>query len=261
MQSISEMKLAIAKDAEQMGQEAARLAAEELKKVIADKGEARLLVATGASQFTVLSNLTSREDIDWSVVDAFHLDEYVGIGTSHSASFCRYLKERFVDQVPLRSFHYLRGDLDPSAVVAEAGVAISRRPIDLALVGIGENAHLAFNDPPADFDTEAPYIVVELDEACRQQQVGEGWFKSMADVPTHAISISIRQIMKSKRIICSVPDARKAQAVRDCSEGEVSNLHPASILQQHPATTLMVDRAAAAKLSKSSHDSARNIDG
>jgi len=254
------MNLVIANDADQMGLEASRLASEELKKVIANKGEARLLIATGASQFTVLSSLAGCDGIDWSVVDAFHLDEYVGIGPDHPASFCRYLKERFVDQVPLRSFHYLRGDMESSIVVAEAGTAIAAQEVDLAMVGIGENAHLAFNDPPANFKTDAPYIVVKLDEACRQQQVGEGWFKSMADVPTHAISMSIRQIMKSKRIICSVPDARKSQAVRDCYEGDVSNLHPASILQQHAATTLLIDRAAASMLSESSLQSAQKIE-
>ena len=255
------MQLVIASDAQAMGREAAGMAAEVLKTAIDNNGEGRLLVATGASQFEVLENLCDRNDIDWSVIDAFHLDEYVGLDSGHPASFCRYLKERFVDRVPIRSFHFLRGDEDSASVIVAASAAVSRQPIDLAMIGIGENGHVAFNDPPADFETDAPYITVTLDEACRCQQVGEGWFDSLASVPTHAISMSVKQILESKRIICSVPDARKARAVRDCFESEVSNLRPASILQQHPATTLLIDRAAASNLSAASISSARIVEG
>jgi len=254
------MELVIARTAEQMGREAARLAADELKQVISNHGRARLLVATGASQFTVLDHLSCHTDIDSSAVEAFHLDEYIGLRPEHPASFCRYLKERFVDRVALHSFHYLRGDQDSASVVAAASREVARAPIDVALVGIGENAHLAFNDPPADFETEAPYIIVTLDQACRNQQVGEGWFDTLGSVPTHAISMSVRQIMKSRRIICSVPDQRKAQAVRNSCEGAISNLYPASILQNHRATTLLIDDAAASALSTATVRSARRVE-
>ena len=177
--------------------------------------------------------------------DGFHLDEYIGIASSHPASFCGYLKERFVERVPLRSFHYLDGLADPVQICEVASAKLKYAPVDVAMIGIGENGHLAFNDPPADFETTQAYHLVTLDEACRKQQVGEGWFASMNDVPTQAISMTIHQILQSKKIICSVPDERKAVAVRDCVEGPVTNLVPGSILKRHPNTTLVLDRAAA----------------
>ena len=253
------MDIIVAHDEIAMGRETSRLATQALQQVISAQGEARLLVATGASQLTIFDSLCGNTDVDWSVVDAFHLDEYIGIDQQHSASFCRYLKERFVDRVPLRSFHYLRGDQEVATVMDAANQQILKAPIDLALVGIGENAHLAFNDPPADFTTESPYLIVELDEACRQQQVNEGWFDSLADVPTQAISMSIQQIMKAKQILCSVPGPRKAQAVKDCLEGEVTNLQPSSILQQHGAVTVLLDCPSASMLSPATLDSARTI--
>jgi glucosamine-6-phosphate deaminase len=177
------------------------------------------------------------------------LDEYVGLSAQHGASFCRYLKERFVDLVPLAAFHYLHGDVDPAETMVRVGDLVSRSRIDLALVGIGENGHLAFNDPPADFQTEKPYLLVELDKPCRQQQVGEGWFETLEQVPTHAISMSVRQILKAAKIYCSVPDQRKALAVKKTLEGPITPAVPASILQTHSATTLVIDQAAASELS------------
>ncbi|TWU67533.1 glucosamine-6-phosphate deaminase [Crateriforma conspicua] len=241
------MKTVLVQDRQSMGQFVADAAADVLRKAIADRGNARLIVATGASQFEVLQQLVTR-DLDWSVVDAFHLDEYIGIDADHPASFCGYLKQRFVDHVPLRSFAYLPGDQDPAEVMSNVGRQLQSAPVDLALVGIGENGHLAFNDPPADFDTDAPYIRVALDEACRRQQVGEGWFAGLDDVPTHAISMSIRQIMKTSTILCSVPDAQKADAVRRTLLDEISPEIPASILRRHDDATLIIDRASAAKL-------------
>jgi len=181
----------------------------------------------------------------------FHLDEYVGLGIEHPASFRRYLQERLVDRVHPGQVHFVQGDApDPQGEIARLGSLISAGGIDLALVGIGENGHLAFNDPPADFETEQPFLIIELDTACRQQQVGEGWFKGIAEVPARAMSMSVRQIMKSEAIICTVPDRRKAQAVRDClSEGApVSPLHPASILKQHPNVFVYLDRDAGSLL-------------
>jgi len=180
----------------------------------------------------------------------FHLDEYLGIPADHPASFRRYLLERFVRPSGIERYHFLEGDKDPAEAIRDVGEALRAAPTDCAFVGIGENGHLAFNDPPADFTTREPYLIVELDEACRRQQVGEGWFRTVDDVPDRAISISIRQILDSREIICVVPDARKAEAVARCLEGPVSPDAPASILQTHPNTTVYLDTASAAFLQK-----------
>jgi glucosamine-6-phosphate deaminase len=235
----------------ELGQAAAERAAAAIGEAIARVGEARVIAATGASQFEFLDALVATPGIDWGRVEMFHLDEYVGLPETHPASFRRYLRERIVERVRPRVFHFLAGDAgDPAAECRRVGTLLARAPVDVAFVGIGENGHLAFNDPPADFETEEPYLVVELDEACRRQQLGEGWFPGLAEVPRRAISMSIRQILKSREILCVVPDARKARAVRDCLEGEVSPFHPSSILQSHPATTVYLDRDSAALLKK-----------
>ena len=215
---------------------------------IAQRRHARILVATGASQFEFLEALTDRRDIDWDRVEMFHLDEYLGLPLEHPASFRRYLLERFVRPSGVGRYHFLEGDKDPDEVIRRVGAEIQSDPIDCAFVGIGENGHLAFNDPPADFATTKPYIIVELDLACRQQQVGEGWFQSIDEVPERAISISIRQILEAREIICVVPDARKAEAVKRCLEGPVNADAPASILQTHPNTTVYLDTQSAASL-------------
>ncbi|MDO6438551.1 glucosamine-6-phosphate deaminase [Cyclobacterium sp. 1_MG-2023] len=228
------------------GEEAAPL----IREAIAKKGKANLILATGTSQFETISRLLD-EEIDWSKVTVFHLDEYIGIPISHPASFRKYLKERFVDKVGnLGAIHYINGENDPEEECKRLAALISEKDIDVAFVGIGENGHLAFNDPPADFDTQIPYLVVDLDEPCRKQQMNEGWFEKMEDVPAQAISMSIQQIMKSKHIICSVPDERKAKAVQACLEGEVSNLNPSSILQEHASCSIFLDDASASLLSK-----------
>ncbi|HRJ73522.1 MAG TPA: glucosamine-6-phosphate deaminase, partial [Terrimicrobiaceae bacterium] len=215
-------------------------------------GEANVIVATGASQFEMLNALLEEKDIAWDKVTFFHLDEYVGLPITHPASFRKYLWERFQQKlpVPARAFHYVAGDLDPAAECTRLGRLITEHPIDVCFAGIGENAHLAFNDPPADFATEVPYLVVNLDEACRKQQFGEGWFPTFEDVPKQAISMSIRQIMKSRCIIITAPDERKAVAVRDSLEGPVTNLVPSSILQQHADTSIFLDTASASLLAK-----------
>lgn len=207
-----------------------------------------MIAATGASQFEFLDALT-QENIDWIKVVFFHLDEYVGLPESHPASFRRYLKERVVSRIHPRAFHFLNGEAENIGEERRRiGELIAQQIIDVAFVGIGENGHLAFNDPPADFKTEEPYIVVDLDDACRQQQVGEGWFKSIAEVPAQAISMSIKQILKSRNILCIVPDERKAEAVRASVELEVSPMRPASILQQHQHVTLYLDRQSSSLL-------------
>jgi glucosamine-6-phosphate deaminase len=230
---------------------AAAHAAESLRTCIGTHGTARIIAATGASQLEFLDALTSTPDIDWSRVEMFHLDEYVGLPVDHPASFRRYLLDRLIDRVGISRYHLLDGEHDPEQVAQNIGDVLAERPIDLAFVGIGENGHLAFNDPPADFTTDRPYLIVTLDEACRRQQVGEGWFASIEDVPAQAISMSVRQILKSNEIIAVVPDARKAAAVQACVEGPISPMAPASILQTHPNTTLYLDEDSAGLLTKS----------
>lgn len=236
----------------ELGPIAAADGARLIRKAIAARGHANVIVATGSSQFEMLDALSRESDIRWDKVTAFHLDEYVGLPITHGASFRLYLWQRFASKlpVPLAAFHYVDAETDPAAECARLGEVIRRHPIDVAFIGIGENAHVAFNDPPADFETETPYLTVTLDEACRRQQLGEGWFPTLADVPTRAISMSVRQIMKSAAIVCTVPDERKAVAVRDSVEGPVTPAVPASILQRHPNLTLYVDDAAASLLGK-----------
>lgn len=245
------MNVEIFDSKEELGVQSAQDATNKIKQAIQEKGTANIILATGASQFETLNNIVETTDINWSKVVMFHLDEYVGMPETHPASFRKYLKERVLKNVPdLKAVHFINGDSDDiNQECKRLNKIISEHPIDVALVGIGENGHLAFNDPPADFDTEEPYIVVELDEACRRQQMGEGWFDTVEDVPEQAISMSIKQILKSKRIICSVPDKRKATAVKHCLEGEVSNLHPASILQKHDNCTIYLDKDSASLLS------------
>lgn len=239
------MEIIISPTKTELGAKAAHTGAELIRKAIAKNGRANIILATGASQFEMLEALV-KENIDWKVVTAFHLDEYIGIPATHPASFRKYLKERFADLVPLKAFHYVNGDsADPEEECIRLGNIIAQHPIDVAFIGIGENSHLAFNDPPADFDTEKAYLVVNLDDACRRQQLGEGWFPSFDDVPKQAISMSIRQIMKSKAIICSVPDERKAWAVEKAVNGPVTNLVPASVLQDHSNVGLFLDKESA----------------
>lgn len=243
------MNIAIFASKQRLAQAAADEAAGIIRQAIAERGQSHLIAATGASQFEFLEALVRQPNIDWSQTVFFHLDEYVGISQSHPASFRRYLQERIVDRVRPGAFHFVHGDNpDPAAECKRIGELISRQTIDAAFVGIGENGHLAFNDPPADFETEEPYLVVELDEECRRQQVGEGWFQTVNDVPRQAISMSVRQILKARSVLCVAPDRRKAQAVRDCFELEVSPLRPASILQRHPRTTIYLDADSAALL-------------
>ncbi len=234
-----------------LGEQAGKAAAQLIKETLATKGVANIILATGTSQFETIKQLLAEPGIDWSKVTMFHLDEYIGLPITHPASFRKYLKERFVSKVStLKAAHLINGEGDAKAECDRLGKLITASPIDVALVGIGENGHLAFNDPPANFDTEEPYIIVELDEACRKQQLGEGWFKSMDEVPRQAISMSIKQILKSKNIICSVPDQRKAVAVKNSIEQPVSNLFPATALQLHPNCTCYLDVDSASLLSK-----------
>ncbi len=245
------MKIEVFKTKAECGTAAADRGAEILKQVIAAKGRASFIVATGASQFDFMKALTQIDGIQWQNTAMYHLDEYIGITERHPASFRRYLKERLVEVVQPGTVHFIQGEaVDPAAECRRMNDIISQDKIDVAFVGIGENGHLAFNDPPADFDTELPFIIVELDKACRQQQYGEGWFASLEEVPTTAISMSVKQIMKSETIICTVPDDRKARAVKQCFEEDVSPMHPASILRKHATAFVYLDEPAASLLSQ-----------
>ena len=245
------MEKLIYKTKQEMGAAGAAHAAEAIKQAIKEKGQANIILATGTSQFETIKSLVETHGIDFSKVTMFHLDEYIGLPANHPASFRKFLKERFVDKVSdLKAVHFVNGNADnPEQECHRIGAIIATHPIDVALIGIGENGHLAFNDPPADFETEEPYIIVELDEKCRGQQLGEGWFETLEQVPRRAISMSIRQIMKSACLIVSVPEKRKAEAVKNGLEGKVTNMCPASILQTHPNCKIFLDDDAASLLS------------
>lgn len=243
------MRVEIYESKSEIADAAAVRAADIIRGAITERGEACVIAATGASQFEFLDGLTAKHDIEWQRVVFFHLDEYVGLPETHPASFRKYLRERIVERVHPAAFHFIEGDApDPNAECRRLAGLISSRTVDAAFVGIGENGHLAFNDPPADFETEEPYIVVGLDEECRRQQVGEGWFASVEEVPSQAVSMSIREILRARNVICVVPDRRKAQAVRDCLELEVSPLRPASALRLHDAATVYLDTESASLL-------------
>lgn len=242
------MNLRVFPDKYVLAKAAAAEAATTIARAVRERGRARITAATGASQFEFLDELTKTAGIDWKAVEMFHLDEYVGLPGDHPASFQKYLRERLIDKVGITRYHFLTGTGDPQQAIAGVTAAIRKAPIDIAFVGIGENGHLAFNDPPANFETEAAFLVVDLDEACRRQQLGEGWFNTLDEVPRRAISMTIPEILKAEEILCIVPDTRKAQAVEKCLEGEVSPLAPASILRTHPNTWVYLDRDSAALL-------------
>ena len=244
------MHIHIEKTKEDLGIEASAIGAEAIKKAISENGTANIILATGASQFEMLHELSKETDINWSKVNGFHLDEYISIPISHPASFRLYLWKRFISQLPtpMNSFHFINTEEDPQKECKKIGEIISSLIIDVAFIGIGENAHVAFNDPPADFKISAPYIIVNLDDGCRNQQLGEGWFKTIEEVPKQAVSMSVTQIMKSKKIICSVPDERKANAVKNSLTPTVTPNYPASILNEHEDCHLFLDKQSSSLL-------------
>jgi glucosamine-6-phosphate deaminase len=244
------MRLRIFPDPASLARAAAEQAAGSIRAAIAERDRCRIVLATGNSQLTFLDALTATHNIDWKKVEAFHLDEYVGMSSAHVASFRKFLRDRVIRKTGIVNFYAIVGDaIDLCAPIRDIGLRLTSAPIDLAFVGIGENGHIAFNDPPADFETEDPYIVVALDEACRRQQVGEGWFADISQVPTHAVSMSVRQIMKAREIIAVVPDLRKARAVKMCLEAEIGPMIPGSILRRHAHATIYLDRDSASLLS------------
>jgi glucosamine-6-phosphate deaminase len=247
--AVATIKIRIFDDLPMMAKAAADHAAEVIQQALGERGQARIIAATGISQIEFLRELTARRDIDWAAVEMFHLDEYIGLPVDHPASFCRFLRDRLIAKTGIKKFHLLEAESGPDRVIATVGSALKSAPIDVAFVGIGKNCHLAFNDPPADFETEQPYLVVNLDFACRMQQVEEGWFADVGQVPMQAISMSVRQILRSKEIMALVPGSRKALAVKVCLEHGISPTAPASILRTHGNTTMYLDRDSAAQLS------------
>ncbi len=230
----------------ELGQAAARLGERLINEAIALRGEAAIIFATGSSQFEFLESLT-KSTIDWPRLTAFHLDEYVGMSPLHPASFRRYLIDRVFSRVEFKKYHMIQADRgDPQNECHRISAVFDGYHVDVAFIGIGENGHIAFNDPPASFDDTVSYKVVKLDEACRRQQFTEGWFETIDDVPRRAITMTIPAVMRSRAIVCTVPDARKAEAVRDTLTLPVSPEIPASILRTHEHATLLLDRAAAA---------------
>jgi glucosamine-6-phosphate deaminase len=246
------MHIQVFPDQVSLARAAAAAAASRIRAAVAASGTARIVAATGVSQIAFLAALTREPDVDWANVEMFHLDEYIGLPAGHPASFRKYLRERLIGPAGIGRVHLLEGDGNPADICQTVGRELGRRPPDVAFVGIGENGHLAFNDPPADFETEAPYLVVRLDEACRRQQVGEGWFETIDDVPERAVTMSVRQILKARAIIAVVPEARKAAAVRASLEGDITPAVPASILRTHPDVWMYLD-VESARLLTSEH--------
>ncbi len=232
---------------QQLGQKAADKIAELLRNAIAQKGSARIILSTGASQFETIDALV-KADVDWSKVEMFHLDEYVALPESHIASFRKYLKERFASKVSLKAAYFVNGEGDVEENIRVLTEELRRAPVDVGVIGIGENAHIAFNDPPADFETDAAYKVVDLDLRCKQQQVREGWFATVDDVPKQAITMCVKQILACEHIISSVPHAPKAEAVRNTLTSPVDPKIPATILKTHPNWNLFLDEASASGL-------------
>ncbi|MBV8572847.1 MAG: glucosamine-6-phosphate deaminase [Acidobacteriaceae bacterium] len=242
------LTIEVHEDSRSLAEAAAKRAAALIQEAVAKRGKARIVAASAASQVEFLDSLTRIPGIDWVRVELFHLDEYIGLPMTHPASFCLFLQEHLISKTGIRNLHLLNGAADPGEVIRSTGEAIASEPIDVAFVGIGENGHLAFNDPPADFETEQPYLVVNLDEACRRQQVGEGWFKDLSEVPPTAISMSVKQVLKAREILAIVAGARKARAIAGCFNGPITPMAPSSILRTHPNATIYLDRDSAALL-------------
>ena len=243
------MLLKVFKDRVSLGKAAAEQAANAIRSALTQRGSARIIAATAASQLEFLDALTQMPDIDWSRVEVFHLDEYIGLPITHPGSFRKMLLEQLVKKTNISKYHLLDGDAPDAAEVARReGKALASAPIDIAFLGIGENGHIAFNDPPADFKVEDPYIILNLDEACRRQQVGEAWFADISQVPKQALSMSVQQILKAKEVLAVVPGPQKAEAIRKCFEGEIRPMAPASILRTHANATIYLDNASASLL-------------
>lgn len=238
------MNISVSRNAIELGNSAAKLAAEILIEAVNLNGEARMVVSTGSSQFEMFQALVL-EEVDWTKVTVFHLDEYIGLSVTHKASFRKYLYERFINLVPVKKFFSINVEGNIAGHIKKLTSELYKKPVDLGLIGIGVNGHIAFNDPPADFKTHDAYIVVKLNEQCKIQQVNEGWFKTSGDVPDEAVSMSVWQIMQCLTIISVVPHLVKADAVKKTLSSKLTNKVPATILKQHPDWHLFLDRNSA----------------
>jgi glucosamine-6-phosphate deaminase len=244
------MHILVHEDRKSLGEAAAVQAADAIRRSIEERGRARIIAASAASQIEFLEALTAMPGIEWPRVEMFHLDEYIGLSMTHPASFCGFLQEHLIAKTGMTMFHLLDGEQDPADVIRGVNETVRTAPIDVAFVGIGENGHLAFNDPPADFVTEEPFIVVKLDGTCRRQQVEEGWFPSLEMVPSRAVSMSVQQVLKAKEILAIVPGPRKAASIAACFDGPVSPAAPSSILRTHSNATIYLDKESSALLKK-----------
>jgi len=238
------MEISVLADSAELGKKAAGLISQKLNEIITEKGEARMIVSTGSSQFEMFQALV-KENVDWPRVEVFHLDEYIGLPLTHIASFRKYLYERFINQVPVKKFHSVDVEGNINKRIMDLTTEIDKKPVDLGIIGIGINGHIAFNDPPADFNTHDAYIIVKLDEQCRMQQVDEGWFNTVGDVPSEAVSMSVWQIMRCSTIISVVPHLVKADAVKKTLTGKLTNKVPATILKTHSDWHLFLDKNSA----------------
>jgi glucosamine-6-phosphate deaminase len=237
------MRITICEDKHDLGYQAAKLGIARIREAIELNGRATIAVATGLSQISLYSHLANA-DLPWSKVEAYGLNEYVGIDEEHPSSFRSYLRKHFISRIEdLGAYHEVRGDYPNLAKeVDRLNTLINDRPVDVTFLSIGENGHIGLNDPPADFNTRQPFIVVDLDERCRRQQVSEGWFSSLGEVPHQAITMSVRQIIRSKYLICSVPDQRKARAVASCLYDQITPYSPSTLLRTKRECTLFLDR-------------------
>ena len=246
------MKIHIFDSSVELGKAAALQCTQIINDAISRKGKARIILSTGASQFDAIKAI-AEANIDWSKVEMFHLDEYIGLSENHPASFRKYLKERFLSKINIKKAFLIDGEDVPQKVIAYLTDEIRKEPIDLGMIGIGENAHIAFNDPPADFETKEAFICVTLDDACKQQQVREGWFETINDVPKQAITMTVHQIMQCRHIISCVPFAVKAKAIKETLENELTNMTPATMLKKHDNMTLYLDRDSASMVDVSKY--------
>lgn len=245
------MDVRIYRNVEEMATAAAELAARKLLQCIAEKERVSFMAATGVSQLAFISALTRHSEVDWHKTTMFHLDEYVGLPETHTASFRNYLREHLVNIVHPGQTHFIDGNA--SDLVGECTrltKLVSEHGLDVAFVGIGENGHLGFNDPPADFDTQKIFEIVQLTETCRAQQVHEGWFPNIEDVPREAVTITIPGIMRAESIICNVPESRKAVAVKNAIAGSITPMCPASILKKHSDAMIFLDRDSSSMLDR-----------
>lgn len=241
------MTINISLDSQELGDRAARLAALKINQVIESNGEARMVVSTGSSQFETLQSLIIQK-VDWSKVEIFHLDEYIGLPVTHPASFRKYLYERFINLISVKKFHAVDVEGDIELKIKSLTEEIRKKPVDLGLIGIGVNGHIAFNDPPADFTTREAYHIVNLDDVCRKQQADEGWFRTINEVPARAVSMTTWQIMQCRTIISAVPHKVKASAVKSTLTSGLTEMIPATLLKQHSDFHLCIDRNSASEI-------------